>query len=68
MQNENHKIKNQNMYLETHSHEQQLEAERMKRLISSGFYHLGMIQVEKNKKASRRSDDVLEMQVDWLDS
>ena len=67
MQTENHKVKNQNLYLETHSHEQKLEEERMKRLISSSFYSLGMIQVQKNKTASRRKDTD-NVQVDWLDS
>ena len=43
MQNENHKIKNQNMFLETHMHEQRLEQERQNRLLSSTFYHLGQI-------------------------
>ena len=60
MQNENHKIKNQNMFLETHMHEQRLEQERQNRLLSSTFYHLGQIQVQKDTQATE--------QIDWLDS
>lgn len=41
--NENNNFKNKNLYLETNSHEQKLEQERTKRLISSSFYYLGQI-------------------------
>ena len=60
LHNENHKIKNQNMFLETHMHEQRLEQERASRLVSSTFYYLGQIQVQK--------DHTKPTQMDWLDS
>ena len=43
LMNENHRVKNQNLYLETNMHDLRLEREKQDRLFSSVFYHLGMI-------------------------
>ena len=71
LHDESNKIKNQNLYLETHMHELRLEHERQNRLYSSSFFHLGLIQVKKDKMANKvaagGTDKVYE-HVDWLDS
>ena len=43
LQLENQKIKNQNVYLETHMQDVRLKNEKDNRLLSSSFYHLGQI-------------------------
>lgn len=50
----NNKIKNRIMVLETEKHNQLLEHEKMNKLISSSFFHLGQIQVQKERKAMRQ--------------
>lgn len=71
LQNDNHKVKNQNLYLETTMHDLRLEHEKHSRLFSSSFYHLGMIQVQKEqvaKKGVKQGDQTDMIQADWIDS
>ena len=50
MQQECSKAKNANMFLENNLHQVKLEQEKMNRLLSSSFYHLGLVQVAKDKR------------------
>lgn len=50
---ENNKVKNQNLYLETQMHDIRLANEKHSRLLSSSFYHLGMIQVQKDRVSGK---------------
>ena len=54
MMNENHKVKNQNLYYEKEMQDLRLEHERVNRLVSSSFYHLGQIQVHREKAHAKR--------------
>ena len=63
MQAELDRAKYANMALENNMHELRLEMEKSNKMISSSFYHLGLIQVQKSSNDSTRSS-----QPDWLDS
>lgn len=54
-------------------HELRLEHERQNRLYCSSFYHLGLIQVQKDKAASKvaaknAAPAEINEHIDWLDS
>lgn len=56
--------------MEQDSHNKLLEQEKMTRLLSGGFYHLGMVQLDKLKgvdQSSREASSYLD-KVDWLES
>ena len=71
LQLENQKIKNQNVYLETHMQDVRLKNEKDNRLLSSSFYHLGQIQVKNDRVGAKAAKDRFygaDMEADWLDS
>ena len=63
LQNECNKAKNANMFLENNLHQLKLEHEKDNRLLSSSFYHLGLVQVAKDRKNVQSQDSDL----DWLE-
>ena len=62
------------MYLEKDMQDLRLEHERMNRIYSSSFYHLGMIQVHRDKAHAKKArgaggtGDAGDGPIDWLDS
>ena len=66
MQAEMNKAKNANMFLENNLHALRLEHEKEKRLLSSSFYHLGLVQVSKDKR-NIKNGGTGESDMDWLE-